>query len=291
MTRYQFTHMLQRLFQKTLLAIVMVLILFPIFWLAVTSIKYPREIATYPPRVVPEEPTAVNYISAFIPGAGITIQSYSSGTNALIYLRNSIIVTTLATIISLAAGIPAGYSIARFNTGGKHLAFWIISTRMAPPVALMIPIFTVLRSVNLVNTHLGVVLPTLIITLPFVVWLMDSFFREIPRELEEQALIDGASRFEAFYRIILPVTKAGVVTAALFSIFFSWNNLIFPLILAYTKDVHTIPILIAGYRGAKGILYGEMSAVTFVTMTPIVAFAIAIQRNLIRGLTLGAVKG
>lgn len=270
---------------------IVVAVLFPIFWLLVTSIKLPKEIATYPPRFFPRNPTLVNYIGSFIPGKAVEVSAYSGGVNALIYLRNSVIITGLTTIISLLAGVPAGYSIARFNTGGKHLSFWIISTRMAPPVAMMIPIFTLLRTVGLTDTHIGVVLPTLIITLPFVIWLMQSFFSEIPEELEESAMVDGASRFQAFLRITLPLTKPGVITSALFAIIFSWNNFIFPLILAYTKDVQTIPVLLAGYRGAKGILYGQMSAVAVVTMLPIIIAAIALQRYLVRGMTMGAVKG
>jgi multiple sugar transport system permease protein len=210
-------------------------------------------------------------------------------------LRNSVIISTSATLISLLVGTLAAYSLARFNTGGKHLAFWLLSQRMMPPVIFVVPIFLMLRDVGKLNPNLGldsrfslIALYT-VFNLPFIIWLMRSYFDGVPPELEESAMVDGCTRMGVFWRITLPLSIPGLIATATFAFIFSWTEFLFAVVLTRT-DAVTLPVAVAGFTGAQGSNWGQASALAVVATAPVFALSLLVQKHFVRGLTLGAVK-
>jgi multiple sugar transport system permease protein len=188
--------------------------------------------------------------------------------------------------------------MARFRTGGKHLAFWYLSQRLMPPVAIIIPVFLLYARytkewlhISLVDTRLGLVLLYTVFALPFTVWMMYAYFRQMPAELEEAALVDGCSRLQALAKIAWPLAAPGIVSAAAFAFILSWTEFLFAQVLSRTHAI-TLPVALAGIiTGFQGNQYGEASALTMVSLVPAVILGILVQRHLVRGLTLGAVQG
>jgi multiple sugar transport system permease protein len=188
--------------------------------------------------------------------------------------------------------------MARFRTGGKHLAFWFLSQRIMPPIAIIIPVFLLYSryteewiGFSLVDTRLGLILLYTVFALPFTVWMMFAYFRQMPVELEEAALVDGCSRLQALWKVAWPLAAPGIVSAAAFAFILSWTEFIFALVLTRTETV-TLPVALAGIiTGFQGNQYGEASALAMVSLIPALAIGVLIQRHLVRGLTLGAVQG
>ncbi|MFQ5795692.1 MAG: carbohydrate ABC transporter permease [Candidatus Bipolaricaulia bacterium] len=259
----------------TFVAIVVVFF-FPIFWMLVSSFKPNSEVITYPPTFIPDRPTLSGYIEGFQARGGTA-------------LKNSLLVATVTTAVSIVAGSLAAYSFARFKLGGFHLPFWILSTRMMPAVASIIPIFILFKNLGFIDTWYGIAIAHLVITLPFAVWMMRGFFMEVPVELEESAMIDGASRLRALFRIVLPLTAPGLVVTAFFTFIFSWNELIFAVILS-RRAATTLPVIVSGMHGSgSGFLFSVMSALSVVGMIPVLVLAFFSQKYLVRGMTFGAV--
>jgi multiple sugar transport system permease protein len=196
-----------------LLIVILLWTLVPVGWMLISSFKSLTDVLSPTPLLM-FKPTLVNYISLV-----------SGGNNVLTYFRSSMIAAGVSTIIATTLGCLAGYGLARGNfRAKKHLAFWIISTRMAPIAAIVLPLFILFRYVNLLDTIPGLVVAYLTFNLPFAIWIMNAFFMDLPPSLEEAAMVDGASRFQAFYRVALPLVTPGIVTTAILCLVFSWND-------------------------------------------------------------------
>jgi multiple sugar transport system permease protein len=257
--------------------------LFPIVWIAGTSIKLPADYLSDPPIWIPSEVTFRHYQSVMA----------EKGTLAL---RNSLVIACSATIISVAIGSLAAYSLARFNTGGHHLSFWLLSQRMMPPVVLVIPFFLILREAGKINPRLGIDqhLPLIAIyavfNLPFVIWMMRSYFAGVPVEIEESAMIDGATRLGALRQITLPLALPGLVATTVFAFIFAWTEFLFAVVFTRTNAV-TLPVAISGFTGGQGSNWGRACALAMVATLPVFILVLLVQRHFVRGLTLGAVRG
>ncbi len=256
--------------------IVMVIItLFPFYWMLLTSIQPRNEVMNYPPKFATKHPT-LNYY-------GYTFRE------AIQEFMNSLIIAFFATLIAVVFGATSAYGFARYNVGGSSLSFWILSLKFFPPVVAIVPYFLMMKTLRLIDTQLGVIIPHLIITVPFAVWMIKGFIQEVPRELEESAMIDGCSQLNVIRIITLPLIAPGLVVTALFCFIWSWNDFMFALILTRNQAL-TIPVAIAGMREAHGLMWGEVSATAIVGTFPIIVLAILLQKYLIRGLSLGSFK-
>jgi multiple sugar transport system permease protein len=261
-------------------------LLLPLYWAAVTSIKPQEDLLADPPVWWPSDPTSFHYTTA--------LNSFNGWKG----LENSLIIASATTVIALIIGTAAAYSMARFRTGGKHLAFWFLSQRLLLPIAVIIPVFLLYSRYSeawfgfqLVDTKTGLVLLYTVFALPFTVWMMYVYFRQMPVELEEAALVDGCSRVQAIWKIACPLAAPGLVSAAAFAFIFSWTEFLFAQVLARDNAI-TLPVALAGIiTGFQGNQYGEASALTMVSLVPALFLGILVQRHLVRGLTLGAVQG
>jgi multiple sugar transport system permease protein len=273
---------LQKFITVFLLAVALVVFMFPVVWMFLTSFKSESEYFSYPPVFIPEDFSFRNYFNAmaFPP----------DGRGGLQGLRDSLIISLATALVSLLIGAPAAYSLARFKTGGENLSFWILSTRMFPPVASALPLFLIFKQIRLLDTHMALIIANTIFNLPFVIWLLKGFFEDIPPGLEEAALIDGCSRLGAFVRVSLPLTTPGLVVTALFSFVFAWNEFMFALLLT-RRSVRTLTIIVPSLVGGHEILWGEIAAIGTIAIIPGIALSVLLQRYLVRGLTLGALKG
>jgi multiple sugar transport system permease protein len=261
-------------------------LLLPLYWAAVTSIKPQEDLLADPPVWWPANPTNIHYTTA--------LENFNGWKG----LENSLVVASLTTVLALILGTAAAYSMARYRTGGKHLAFWFLSQRMLLPIAVIIPVFLLYSryseawfGVQLVDTRIGLILLYTVFALPFTVWMMYVYFRQMPVELEEAALVDGCSRVQAIWKIACPLAAPGLVSAAAFAFIFSWTEFLFAQVLARDSAI-TLPVALAGIiTGFQGNQYGEASALTMVSLIPAIFLGILVQRHLVRGLTLGAVQG
>jgi multiple sugar transport system permease protein len=259
------------------LAVMLVFVLLPIYWSAVSSIKPADDFFRSPPPWFPSHPTLDHYrlLGAVRGWEGI---------------ENSLIVAVATTILSVFLGTTAGYSMARFRTGGKQLALWVLSQRMMPPIAALMPLFLLYRQLRLLDSRIGLVLLYTVFTLPFSVWMMFTYFRQLPVELEEAALVDGCSRWGALWRIAWPLAAPGLVSAAVFSFIFAWTEFIFAVVLT-TRRATTLPVVISSFIGVQSSLIGEVGALAVLSFVPAILLGFLVQKHLARGLTLGAVQG
>jgi multiple sugar transport system permease protein len=253
--------------------------IFPVFWTAVNAFKLPRDILTYPPVWIPSELTLQNFEVAVDRYEGITA------------LKNSLIVAGGSTVVALVIGTMAGYSMARFNTGGRQLSFWLLTQRMVPAVSIVFPSFVLFRAIGWVDSHQALIALYAVAALPFTVWMTRGYIVEIPHEVEESAMIDGCGRLGVIWRITLPLAAPGMAATAIFVFVFGWTEFLFAVILART-EVITLPVIISSfYGGTQQSVIGAGSALALLAMVPVFILALAMQRHLVRGLTLGAVKG
>lgn len=273
---------LLKLLSALVLILALIFFLFPVAWMVLTSFKTNAEFFSNPPVFIPHDFSLTNYFNAMRP--------VPEGRGGIQGLRDSLIISTATMILTVVVGSLAAYSFARYRTGGENLSFWVLSTRMFPPVASALPLFLLFKQFRLLDTHMALIIANTIFNLPFVIWLLKGFFEDLPVELEEAALIDGASPFGAFWRVALPLVTPGLVATALFSFIFSWNEFMFALLFT-RSDVRTLTIIVPSLVGGHEILWGEIAAVGTVAVIPGVVLALLLQRYLVRGLTLGAVKG
>jgi multiple sugar transport system permease protein len=260
------------------LALWLIFLLVPLYWVAITSIKPSDDYLAVPPVWFPAEPTLVHYTAALLTYRGLD------------GLINSLIVSVAATVLSAAFGTLMAYSLARFNTGGQHLSFWVLSQRFLPPIAVILPIFLIYRSLRLNDTHVGLIIAYTVFTLPVTVWMMYAYFRQMPRSLEDAALVDGCTRWSAFWRIAVPLAAPGILAAAVFAFIACWTEFFFALMLT-SRDAFTLPTVFRAFLGFQASQYGEASALAIVSLVPSIMLGILVQRHLVRGLTLGAVRG
>lgn len=273
---------LTRLMIYASLICAVVVALVPVYWMLTISLKSEVDQFASPPRWFSFSPTLAHYADAFV--------SRSFGQ----YLATSATVAVLSTLASVTLGTFAAYALARFRWPAKldrRLSLWILSTRMFPPIVSAVPLFLMMRDLRLLNTTAALVIVYTAFNLPFVVWMMRGFFQELPREMEEAAMMDGDSRLGALFRIILPLVVPGLAATAVFCLIMSWNEFLLALVLTQTDAAMTLPVGIAGRVTQYEIKWGVMSAAGVVAMLPILIFAMSVQRYLVRGLSLGAVKG
>jgi len=262
----------------TLIVLALAITLLPVYWMVNTSLKNQVEVFTSPPTLWPQNLTFANYVNVFT--------RRHLGT----YLFNSLVIVGSAVLLSLLMGSLAGYALARFSRLQQKLNFWVLAPRMIPPIALVVPLFLMLQEIGLINKKLGLILVYTAFNLPFVAWMMRSFFQEIPVDLEEAAMVDGATRLRSFRDIVLPLAAPGLAATAIFSLIITYNEFFFALILTSTPAAATLPVGTAALIGKTQTLYGEMAAAGVVAAVPLVIFALLVQRHLVRGLTMGAVK-
>lgn len=261
-------------------ALLLAVCVFPFVWMALSSIKTLGELYTVPPVWLPKTPTLENYRKVLFES------------NVPRYFINSTVISLGATAIALALAIFASYGFARFNFRGKagYQAFILIG-QLLPTAAIIVPLFITLRWLGLVNTYLGLILVYMILTLPLSVWMLTSYFKAIPVELEEAAIIDGASRLGVLFRITLPLSLPGVVAIVIYAFVTTWNEFIFALVLAQDARVKTLPIGIAEFTTEFNTDWGAVMAASLIMTLPIAILFFAMQRLFIGGLTAGALKG
>ena len=253
-------------------------VLAPLYWMFVTSIKPSDDYLAVPPVWFPSEPTTVHYTAALFAYRGLK------------GLTNSLIISLSATVLSAFLGTLMAYSLARFNTGGAHLSFWVLSQRFLPPVAIVLPIFLIYRNIGLHDTHFGLIIAYTVFTLPVSVWMMFAYFRQMPRSMEDAALVDGCTRWQAFWQVAVPLAAPGIVAAAVFAFIACWTEFFFALVLT-SRYAFTLPTVFRAFLGFQGAQYGEASALAIVSLVPSIVLGVLAQRHLVRGLTLGAVRG
>jgi multiple sugar transport system permease protein len=254
--------------------------LFPFYVIVTTALKTETNIFAWPPVWV-FKPTLQSFYNAlFVFG----------GRGAISYLVNSIVISAVSTFLAVVLGAMAAYGLARFSfAGNRQLAFWILSTRFAPPVAFVVPIYIMVQRAGLLDSHIALILIYTAMNLSLVVWILRGFFAEIPIEIEEAALVDGYSRLQIFWRVALPLVRPGIVSMAILSAIFSWNEFLYAMVLTQSRAA-TLPVYLAGFSNSMGLAWGEYMAVGTMAVLPILVFTFALQKHLVRGLTFGAVK-
>lgn len=252
--------------------------LLPILWAVLMSLKTKVDILSMPPKWI-FTPTLANYKAVWGDG------------RFFMYAKNSLVIAGVSTLVGLVLGVPAGYTLARHRfKGNKFLLLSILSTRMMPPVAFVIPFFIVFTRMHLRDTQLSVIIMHLTFIMGFVIWMMRSYFKDIPVELEEAASVDGCSPLQTFLKIVLPLAAPGVATSAILAFVFSWNEFLYALVLT-TVRAKTLPLGVYNWVAYEEIMWGELTATSVIAMIPVVIFYFFVQKALVRGLTMGAVKG
>ena len=259
-----------------ILAIFLIFVLFPIVWLALSSVKTHYQTLILPPKIV------------FTPNLDAYKKIITGG--MLKSFKNSLIVAVVDIILALVLSIPAAYSLARFKSKfNENIGFWFLSIRMAPAFGVIVPIYIVIRSLRVLDTIIAVNVAHLLINLPFAIWLLKGYFEELPVEIEESALIDGATRFQALIKVVLPTSMPMVISVAILTFMFSWNEFLFAFVLTSNKGV-TVPALVASLAGTMTFDWPLMCAVSIGAMVPAFIFVFVVPRYIVRGLTLGALK-
>lgn len=261
------------------LAAVLVLYGFPFVYLLLTSFKTPLDAIAVPPQVLPSQWTLDNYVAAL------------SKEGVVPALINSVATAVLSTAFSLALGVPAAYAITRYRTpSGRVFVIAALVTRMVPTIAVGAPLVETMRRLGISDTTIGLAIAHTTISLPLSIWLMSSFFEAVPVELEEAAKVDGSDRLQAFRHVVLPVVSGGLAVTAIFAFLASWNEFLFALLLTSVR-AQTTPIVIANFQTQFGLDWGGMTALSAVYSVPVILLTLALQRHIVAGLTLGAVKG
>ena len=256
-------------------------VLVPLAYLVINSVKLPREFLTVPPTILPSEVTLEHYRDLF------------EDSKTFRHFRNSLTVTLWTTGVTIISGTLAAYGLARMRLSARILAgvtFIFLFIRFYPRVTTVIPYFLVMRELDLLDTVWAIIIGQLGITIPFVTWLMLVVFQDLPREIEEAAIVDGASVIQRFRRVVLPIVMPSVSAAAILTAFLSWNEFLIASSVARRK-ASVLSIAVAGFVSDKGIQWGPMAAMSVVMIVPMIVFALIAQKYLIRGITFGAVKG
>lgn len=258
--------------------VVSIWMLFPIFWMATTGLKENSSIMQLPPEWLFFDVTLQHYQNLF------SEMQFSQ------YLFNSLLVATVAVAISIVIGVPAAYSLSRMEIPRESdISFWILSTRMIPPLAILVPLYIFYASVGLTDSLVGLTITHLLITLPMVIWIVKGFIDELPSSLEESALVDGCNRIQAFREVVIPLVMPGIAAAAFIGFIFSWNNFMLALVLTSGAD-KTAPLVIQSSMGYLEINWGMLGAAGTITILPPVVLSLLIKDHLVEGMTMGAVK-
>ena len=258
-----------------MLVVIIVPILFPFIWMLMSSFKTQVDIISWPPKFI-FKPVMQNYDRVIIEQ------------NFLLYMRNSVIVSVSSVLLSLVLGLPAAYSIARYKQ--KKLSIFILIARLMPGISFLMPWYIVFSRLHLMDSFVALILSHMLICLPLVVWVMVPYFDSVPRELEEAAMVDGLTQQMAFFKILLPLSGPGVVTATTLSFIFSWNNFMFSQVLSQQKT-RTLPIAVYNFLSYVEVDWGAVMAAAVVIMGPAILLTMFFQKYVVKGLTMGAVKG
>jgi multiple sugar transport system permease protein len=260
-------------------------ILAPIAWIVMMSFKSKIDVISVPPKFI-FTPTFDNYLALF----GLGKVGLVTGDTFLSFFKNSLILALGSVLLSMVLGIPAAYAIARLRFKAKEsLAFTYLSFRFVPEITIILPLYVLYQQLNLYNTYLGLILVYQLISLPLIIWMMRSYFEEIPIAIEQAALTDGYSWARAFFRLVLPLTAPGVAATLVLAFIFCWNNFVFGLMLGGT-DTQPVTVGLLSFMGTNEVQWGLMAAATVIAIIPEFALALSVQRYMIRGLTFGAVK-
>ncbi len=276
-----FSRNILALLRLLILAIACLAVLVPLAYLVINSIKLPREFLTVPPTILPTEVTFQHY------------EELIDDSKTIRYFRNSLTVALWTTAITILSGTLAAYGLARMRLAARFLAlitFLFLFIRFYPRVTTVIPFFLVMRELDLLDTVWAIIIGQLGITIPFVTWLMLVVFQDLPAEIEEAAIVDGASIWQRFWRVVLPIVMPSVSAAAILTAFLSWNEFLIASSVARRK-ASVLSIAVASFVSDKGIQWGPMAAMSVVMIVPMIIFALFAQKYLIRGITFGAVKG
>jgi multiple sugar transport system permease protein len=257
--------------------VLVVFFLFPVYWLFSISFKTPDEIFAFPPVWYPSSIQFGNYRVLFKDGDAATVW-------------NSLVLASVSTFFAMIFGTIAAYSLVRFKTGGENLAVWIISQRMMPPVAIVFPVFLLYVYLGWVDTYHGLIILYTAFSLPYVIWMMRGYIEDIPLELEESALVDGCTRWQVVWKVVIPMARSGLFATAVFTFVFAWNDFLFALVLTRT-EVTTYTVQVTHYFGGQSNFWAKIAAMSVLGTIPVFFAVATMQRYLVRGISMGAVKG
>lgn len=257
--------------------LITILFLFPVYWLFIMAVKTPEEVFASPPVFFPTTWTLESFRVLFRDGDVSAI-------------FNSVVAAGVSTVLAMFFGTIAAYSLARFKTGGDHLAIWIISHRMIPPIAIVFPLFLAFATIGLNDTYVGLIGLYTAFNLPYVIWMMRGYVEDVPVELEESALVDGLNRWQVLFKVVFPMLRSGLFATAVFTFIFAWNEFIFALILSRTEVV-TFPVQVSHYFGPQQIFWAKIGAMSVLGTLPVFLVVAMAQKFLVRGMSMGAVKG
>jgi multiple sugar transport system permease protein len=259
------------------LIVVVLVAVIPVAWLLLTSFKNPVDVYAIPPKLI-YHPTSDNYVTLLFER------------NFLHYLLNSTIVSLSTTLVCVFLGSLYSYTLARVRFRVRNnVAFWVLSLRMLPPIAVILPYYLIFRQLKLLDNPLALITVYIVMNFPLVVWIMKGFFEEIPIEMEESGKIDGCSDIQTFFRIVVPMVRPGLAGTAVITMIFSWNEFMFALILTGER-AKTLPVGVTGFVTFEGIKWGLLASGGIFIIAPILILSFIFQKHLIRGLTLGSIK-
>ena len=271
---------IQKIIRILFMILFSVFILLPIFFIISTSLKNQIEIRAG---------------GTLIPQQGISLINWKNAWETqplMLFLRNSTIIAVFSTLFVMLIAVPTSYAIVRFNVGGDILPSLVLGGYVMPPIVVSIPIFMMVRSIGWTDTLQGMILVHTIINTPVAVWLLDSFVRSLPKELEEAAWIDGYSKFDTLFKVVLPLIRPGLISTGIIALIQSWNEFLLALLLtADPKDAQTFPVGLSSFIGQHGLKFGEMSAAALSGIIPIYIIVFIFQRYVVAGITRGGVKG
>jgi len=261
-----------------LILLIIAFFLFPTVWVVVTSFKLPVEYFSVPPRWIPESPTLEHYRKMFV--------DYDVAGA----IQNSVIISTANTVVTLLFAVPLAYAVARYRVGGNFLPGWIISQRMLPPVAIVLPFFLIFRQFRLINTYQGMIIAYALFFIPFAAWMLLGIFEDFPKEIQDAAMVDGATEVGALVRIVLPLLAGGIFVVALLVFIFTWNDLLIALVLTRQETRTLMVFFTAALVSPTQEDFGVAAGAIAIGMIPAYLFALVGQRYLVRGLTMGGLK-
>jgi multiple sugar transport system permease protein len=251
----------------------------PIFLAVITSFKNEKEVLAYPPTLL-FEPTLKNFAAVLF-----------GPTNIVANLTSSLVIALATTALTIVIAVPAAYAFARLKLRGKRpLGFYVLATQLVPPIGLIIPYFLIMNRIGWMDSYKGLVLIYLTFSLPFAIWLLVSYFEDIPREMEEAALIDRASRWQAFWYVVLPQARGAIAVTVIFVFLNAWNEFLFAVVLGGAK-VKPVTVSMYNYINTEQTQWAQLAAAALIAMLPVIVLGILAQKHIVNGLTAGAVKG
>ena len=269
----------RQLVWRIALGLLLLFAIFPFYWAVVASFTPDAELFGKP-SLFPHAATLAHYRALF------------GERTFWVPIRNSLIVAGATTVLCVTVGTFAAYALARLEFPGKRaILTFVLAVTMFPQIAIVSPLYLLLRTLGLINTYPGLVLPYVTFAMPLAVWLLVGFFRQLPRELEEAAMVDGASRWQSLVKVVLPVAAPGLATTAILTFLYCWNEFLFALSFTLGPERQTVPVAIALFRGQYQVPWGQILAAAIVATIPVALVILAFQRRIVQGLTAGAVKG